>query len=139
MKTFLRIGSVAAGIVCLGIGANASAKDAVAGGTFQVRAVVPMACWVDHSIAADALSGAEGLVTEGCNNPAGYIVSVSHRELAQSEHVSLHYGDKATELGNFPTQEINREYGPTIQKIAYRFESVVLDAPLTLSLTIQPL
>ena len=54
-------------------------------GTFQVTATVPMACWVDHSVQADALGNAPGLVTEGCNNASGYMVSAQYRPLAATE------------------------------------------------------
>src|SRR3546814_2459153 len=49
----------------------------------------PMACWVDHSIAADARGTSPGLVTEGCNNASGYMVSAFYRPLAQNETARL--------------------------------------------------
>lgn len=110
-----------------------------ANGTFRISASVPMACWVNHSVQADALGTAQGLVTEGCNNASGYMVSAFYRPLAQSESARLIYGDALVSLSASGTQEVHREYGPRIQQIAYRFEQVVLDAPLTLSLTIQPI
>jgi len=108
-------------------------------GTFQVTATVPMACWVDHSIQADALGNAPGLVTEGCNNASGYMVSAQYRPLAATESARLVYGTNMVNLSSLGGQEVHREYGPRIQQIAYRFDQVSLNAPLTLSLTIQPI
>lgn len=108
-------------------------------GTFQVTATVPMACWVDHSIQADALGNSPGLVTEGCNNASGYMVSAQYRPLAQTESARLVYGNNTVNLSALGGQEVHREYGPRIQQIAYRFDQVSLEAPLTLSLTIQPI
>lgn len=108
-------------------------------GTFQVTATVPMACWVDHSIQADALGNAPGLVTEGCNNASGYMVSAQYRPLAATESARLVYGTNMVTLSSLGGQEVHREYGPRIQQIAYRFDQVSLNAPLTLSLTIQPI
>ncbi|MDR6834399.1 MULTISPECIES: hypothetical protein [unclassified Sphingopyxis] len=108
-------------------------------GTFQVTATVPMACWVDHSVQADALANAPGLVTEGCNNASGYMVSAQYRPLAATESARLVYGTNMVDLSALGADEVHREYGPRIQQIAYRFDQVSLDAPLTLSLTIQPI
>lgn len=108
-------------------------------GTFQVTATVPMACWVDHSIQADALGNAPGLVTEGCNNASGYMVSAQYRPLAATESARLVYGANMVDLSSLGAQEVHREHGPRIQQIAYRFDQVSLSAPLTLSLTIQPI
>lgn len=108
-------------------------------GTFQVTATVPMACWVDHSIQADALGNAPGLVTEGCNNATGYSVSAQYRPLAATESARLVYGANLVDLSALGAQEVHREYGPRIQQIAYRFDQVSLATPLTLSLTIQPI
>jgi hypothetical protein len=79
------------------------------------------------------------LCDRGCNNATGYLVSAQYRPLAQSESARLLYGDSRVELSALGTQEVHREYGPRIQQIAYRFEQVSLEAPLTLSLTIQPI
>lgn len=108
-------------------------------GTFQITATVPMACWVDHSIQADALGHSTGLVTEGCNNASGYMVSAQYRPLMQSESARLVYGNNMVDLSAIGGQEVHREYGPRIQQIAYRFDQVSLETPLTLSLTIQPI
>lgn len=108
-------------------------------GTFEVTATVPMACWVDHSIQADALGHSPGLVTEGCNNASGYMVSAQYRPLTQTESARLVYGNNTVDLSALGGQEVHREYGPRIQQIAYRFDQVTLEAPLTLSLTIQPI
>ncbi|WP_144423594.1 hypothetical protein [Sphingopyxis sp. 113P3] len=135
MKTMMRLGCASA----LFASTAAAAASEQATGTFQVTATVPMACWVNHSVYADALANAPGFVTEGCNNATGYLVSAQYRPLAQSESARLLYGDSRVELSALGTQEVHREYGPRIQQIAYRFEQVSLEAPLTLSLTIQPI
>lgn len=108
-------------------------------GTFRVTASVPMACWIDHSMQADALGNVPGLVTEGCNNATGYSVSAQYRPLGASERARLVYGANLVDLSAVGANEIHREYGPRIQQIAYRFDDVILAAPLTLSLTIQPI
>lgn len=110
-----------------------------ASGSFQITATVPMACWVNHSIHADALGNSPGLVTEGCNSASGYLVSAQYRPLAQTERARLLYGDATVDLSALGMQEVHREYGPRIQQISYRFDQVSLETPLTLSLTIQPI
>lgn len=116
-----------------------AAASEQATGSFRVSATVPMACWVDHSVEANAQGTAPGMVTEGCNNATGYIVSAFYRPLVQSETARLVYGDRSIDLSAAGTQEVHREYGPNIQQIAYHFDQVSLQAPLTLSLTIQPI
>lgn len=108
-------------------------------GTFRVTANVPMACWIDHSMHADALGNVPGLVTEGCNNATGYSVSAQYRPLGVTERARLVYGANMVDLSAVGANEIHREYGPRIQQITYRFDDVILAAPLTLSLTIQPI
>jgi hypothetical protein len=121
------------------LASNPALASQQATGTFQVTATVPMACWVDHSIQADAFGNAPGLVTEGCNNASGYSVSAQYRPLAATESARLVYGTNMVNLSSLGGQEVHREYGPRIQKIAYHFDQVTLNAPLTLSLTIQPI
>ncbi len=98
-----------------------------------------MACWINHTVEADAQSGSQGSVVEGCNNTSGYVVSASHRPLASDESAQLRYGNSVVQLSKLTTQEVNRDYGPTIQEISYSFVGVSLFAPLTISLTIQPI
>lgn len=128
-------------LFCLGAALSSTQATAnpAATGSFQVSASVPMACWVDHSTAASALGSSEGLVTEGCNSASGYVVSASYRPLAASERARLVYGNRTFDLSAIGHQEVRREHGPRIQEIAYRFDGVSLDGPLTLSLTIQPI
>lgn len=127
------------GCVAVLLASTPAVASQQATGTFQVTATVPMACWVDHSVQADALAHSPGLVTEGCNNASGYMVSAQYRPLAQGESARLVYGNNMVDLSALGGQEVHREYGPRIQQIAYRFDQVSLDAPLTLSLTIQPI
>ncbi len=131
---FVRLGCLAALLSPMSVAARPQTT-----GTFQIRASVPMACWVDHSVAVDALGMGQGQVTEGCNNASGYIVSAMYRPLGDSESARLVYGDSMVDLSAMGLQEVHREHGPRIQQIAYRFDDVALDAPLTLSLTIQPI
>lgn len=134
MRWMATLGCVATALVAFP--ASASEQGS---GSFRITASVPMACWVDHSIAADARGTSPGLVTEGCNNASGYMVSAFYRPLAQNETARLVYGDRLIDLSAAGTQEVHREHGPRIQQIAYHFDDVSLDAPLTLSLTIQPI
>ncbi|WP_326524687.1 hypothetical protein [Sphingomonas sp.] len=110
-----------------------------ASGSFQISATVPLACWVNHTTQADPLTGTTGQVTEGCNSPAGYTVSVMHRPLSLVERAELIYGSHRINLSAIGTQEVHRQYGPRIQQIAYRFGTVSLETPITLSMTIQPI
>jgi hypothetical protein len=67
------------------------------------------------------------------------MVSAQYRPLAATESARLVYGTNMVNLSSLGGQEVHREYGPRIQQIAYRFDQVSLNAPLTLSLTIQPI
>lgn len=107
-------------------------------GSFQLTAQVPVACWINHAVAAEATTGAEGAVTEGCNSATGYAVFVNHRPLDTYESVRLRYGGRFAVLGS-TVQEVNREYGPRVQSMTYGFSDVHLRAPLTLNMTIQPI
>lgn len=108
-------------------------------GSFQVSATVPMACWVNQNVQNDGIDSADGMVTEGCNSASGYIVSAVYRPLMGSERARLVYGSSAFDLSTMGTQEVHRSYGPSVRQIAYHVDAISLDAPLTLSLTIQPI
>ena len=108
-------------------------------GSFRLSAQVPMACWISHDVTAEAASGAEGSVTEGCNSATGYAVFVDHRPLDTAESVRLRYGNRFANLTGSTVQEVNREHGPRVQKVTYGFSDVQLNAPLTLNMIIQPI
>lgn len=139
MKPFSTLVMVCMGLATgvLGCAAPVSAQEA--SGSFRVSAQVPVACWVDHSVRADAVAGTLGSVTEGCNSASGYVVSAAYRPLTNSERAQLVYGGQSFTLSDTGLHEVRREHGPRIQQIDYRFDNVALDAPLTLSLMIQPL
>lgn len=134
IRNMAAIGCAAAALVSAPAMAGSQAA-----GTFQISATVPMACWVDHAVEADAMSPADGRVTEACNSASGYVVSAMYRPLDPSEHARLIYGDRMFDLSSAGEQEVHRAHGPRIQQVVYRFDEVRLEAPLTLSLTIQPI
>ncbi len=110
-----------------------------AGGTYRVRARVPVACWVRPEATVMAGSGAAGSVVEACNSPGGFTVSANYRPLKASESASLFYGDRQIDLARTGDQILRRSSMATIKRIAYRFGDVTLDEPLVLALTIQPI
>lgn len=110
-----------------------------ANGGFQIRATVPMACWIEHIRPADALEGVSGAVKEGCNSASGYLVSASYRSLASTENARLLYDGAAVSLSHTGMQEIRRVRGAQIRTLSYSFDRVTLKAPLTLSFMVQPI
>lgn len=130
-RIFLRITAI---ILASALPIAASAQNS---GSFQISAQVPMACWVNHTVPAEAITGGAGSVTEGCNNSAGYAVYVDHRPLTATESVRLQYGDQTTNLAGSSVTEVSRRYGPNVQKVSYSFSHVQLREPLTLNIMIQ--
>jgi len=110
-----------------------------AGGTYRVRATVPVACWVrpDRSVMAE--TGRMGSVIEACNSPGGFTVSAQYRPLASTEKARIIYGDRAMDLSRTGMVELRRSTMATIRTVDYRFDEVELDQPLILALTIQPI
>lgn len=128
------------GCFAVAIAATPAAAAQQGSGSFQVSATVPMACWVNQTAQSDdGPSGIGGLATEGCNSASGYVVSAVYRPLFQSESARFVYGNSAFDLSSLGTQEVHREYGPGIRQISYHVDAMVLEAPLALSLTIQPI
>ncbi len=110
-----------------------------AGGTYRLSASVPVACWVRPSGTVLASAGMSGSVVEACNSPGGFTVSASYRPLKANEMASLNYGGHLINLTPSGEQELRRSSMATIRNVDYRFEAVELDAPLILSLIIQPI
>lgn len=116
-----------------------AAADGVASGTYQLQATVPVACWVRAETPVVAESGAAGSVVEACNSPGGFSVSANYRPLGVNETASIVYGGSAMPLSKGGLQLLRQSNLATIRSVNYQFANVDLQAPLVLSLTIQPL
>ncbi len=130
---------LAAATVFAAGGASAQPGEGQAGGTYRLRATVPVACWVRPVSTVLAGAGLAGSVVEACNSPGGFTVSASYRPLKSNEMASLTYGDRLISLTPSGEQELRRSNMATIRTVDYRFEEVELDEPLILSLVIQPI
>lgn len=119
--------------------AVAVAGETQAVGRYRVQARVPVACWVRPSGTMLASGGVSGSVVEACNAPGGFTVRASYRPLGDLEKASLSYGGRIINLSASGEQDLRRSSMATIRSVDYRFEDVDLEAPLVLSLTIQPL
>lgn len=120
-------------------GGQASPGRSQGGGTWQVRAFVPVACWVRAESAVLAVEGQTGSVVEACNNPGGFTVFATYRPLKASEQAQLVYDDQSVNLSSAGSQLLRRSSVATIKRVNYQFRSLVLEEPLVLSLTIQPI
>lgn len=130
--------AIAAGLTVVTAPQVASAGP-TAGGSYQLRATVPVACWVRPNTALMAETGRMGSVTEACNSPGGFTVSAQYRPLADTENARIIYGDRSLNLAKTGTLELRRSTMATIRTVDYRFDDVQLDEPLILALTIQPI
>ncbi len=110
-----------------------------AGGSYRLRATVPVACWVRPASPMHVHAGQTGSVVEACNSPGGFTISASYRALASTEKARLSYGDITLDLARSGQQVLRRSSMATIRTVDYRFEDVSLDGPLILALTIQPI
>lgn len=110
-----------------------------AGGSYQLRAVVPVACWVRPDATVVAETGRTGSVIEACNSPGGFTVSAAYRPLKQTEKARMTYGERSLNLTKSGNLELRRSNMAAIRTIAYRFDDVQLEEPLILALTIQPI
>ncbi len=110
-----------------------------ASNTFRVTARVPVACWVRPDTPVVAQPGGAGGVLEACNNPGGFTVTANYRPLRATEKAQLVYDDYPLELSKSGAQLLRHSSMATIKQVNYRFGDVELDAPLVLSLTIQPI
>ena len=110
-----------------------------AGQTFRIKARVPVACWVRPNRDITAQDGSAGTVVEACNSPGGYIVQAHYRPLLEGETARMVYGESTLNLSPTGGQELRRSNMATIRNVAYRFDNVAIDSPLTLHLTIQPI
>ncbi|AYG95359.1 hypothetical protein D8I30_09355 [Brevundimonas naejangsanensis] len=131
--------AIAAGLTAMAAPQIAAAGP-TAGGSYQLRATVPVACWVRPNETVMAESGRVGSVIEACNSPGGFTVSAQYRPLAESEKARITYGDRSLDLASSSGMlELRRSSMATIRTVDYRFDDVQLDAPLILALTIQPI
>lgn len=126
-----------------GLGLIAAAAPALAGptasGTYRLRAIVPVACWVKPTSPVLAATGRSGEVVEACNSPGGFTVSAQYRPLSQTEKAIMFYGDRTFDLDKSGGQILRRSSIATIRSVSYRFDEVELEQPLILALTIQPI
>lgn len=120
-------------------GGQATPGQSHAGATYRVTARVPVACWVRPEATVFAQEGAFGSVVEACNNPGGFTVTAAYRPLRSSEKAQIVYDNRAMELAKTGSQLLRQSSIATIKRVSYRFQSVELDEPLILSLTIQPI
>lgn len=109
------------------------------GQSYQLRATVPVACWVRPASTVLAEAGKMGSVVEACNSPGGFTVSAQYRPLSDTETAKMVYGNRSFNLAKSGTQELRRSNMATIRTVDYRFDEVELNEPLILSLTIQPI
>ena len=98
-----------------------------AGGTYRLRATVPVACWVRPTSTVLASAGLSGSVVEACNSPGGFTISATYRPLKANESASLNYGGRLINLLPSGEQELRRSNMATIRTVDYRFEQVELD------------
>lgn len=130
--------SVSALLGAMAMPGIAEAKN-TASQTFRIKARVPVACWVRPDQTVQANEGASGNVIEACNNPGGYTVTAHYRPLLEGETANMIYGDRSLLLSPTGGHELRRSNMATIRSVAYRFDNVSIETPLTLHLTIQPL
>src|SRR5690606_1157694 len=85
-------------IAAVAFPAVAHATDASAG--VRISLNVPEICQIEAPIlAVDASQGsATGTVFEMCNSARAFRVMASHRELAEGEHVQVHYAGQFSKL-----------------------------------------
>lgn len=129
--------------VTLGLGLLSVAAPALAGttagGTYRLRATVPVACWVKPTSPLLAGEGRSGEVIEACNTPGGFTVSAQYRPLSLTEKARMFYGDRMFDLDKSGNQILRRSSIATIRSVSYRFDEIELEQPLILALTIQPI
>lgn len=130
--------AAASGLVML-ISAPAAMAQGRSGGTYNLRATVPVACWVQPASQVIAATDAGGSVIEACNSPGGFTVSAFYRPLALNEKAHMIYDGSRLDLAKSGQQLLRMSSMATIRTIDYRFEEVDLETPLVLSLTIQPI
>ncbi|MES2033632.1 MAG: hypothetical protein V4466_05605 [Pseudomonadota bacterium] len=117
----------------------AFAGEGQAGGTYRLRATVPVACWVRPAGTVLAGVNVSGSVVEACNAPGGFTVSANYRQLTAAESAGIRYDGRSINLSRSGEQVLRRSSMATIKTVNYQFDQVRLDQPLVLALTIQPL
>jgi hypothetical protein len=129
---------IAAGLAAMSA-PHVAAAGPTAGSSYQLRARVPVACWVRPDATVMAETGRAGSVIEACNSPGGFTVSAQYRPLSDTETARIIYGDRTLNLAKTGMLELRRSNMATIRTVAYRFDDVQLEQPLVLALTIQPI
>lgn len=135
----LTILAASLGMGLLAVSVPASASEFQSSGTYRIRASVPVACWVRPASTVMAAEGMLGSVVEACNSPGGFTVSATYRPLTETETARMTYGDQLLELSKTGQQMLRRSSMATIRSVNYRFDTVKLEQPLVLALTIQPI
>lgn len=130
--------AIAAGLTAV-LAPQVASAGPTAGHSYQLRATVPVACWVRPSGTIIASQGRSGSVIEACNSPGGFTVSAQYRPLNGNEKARITYGDRSLNLGRSGILELRRSNLASIRTVDYRFDNVELDQPLILALTIQPI
>lgn len=120
-------------------GGVAATGQGQAGATYRVTARVPVACWVRPETAMLAQDGESGTVIEACNNPGGFTVTAAYRPLKTTESARMIYDNQTLDLAKSGMHLLRHSSIATIKRVTYQFQSVELDEPLVLSLTIQPI
>lgn len=125
--------------VSISVAGNEGAASRSAGATYQLRATVPLACWVreENTVTAGALE--RGAVIEACNNPAGFEVSAHYRPLDSGESAHVLYDGRLVDLPDNGQATLRRTFEPQIRRMEYEVETARLDAPLVLAFSITPL
>jgi hypothetical protein len=117
----------------------ASGPAMAAGATFTVSVTVPAACFVQvpSDLSISDGGSTSGTVVEACNS-GGYTVTANYRALAADEGAVLQYNGQTINLPADGEVVVRVSTMATIKQVAYALQSTHLDAPLALSLNIEP-
>ena len=113
------------------------AMAASAGFTVSLR--VPAACFVQtpSDIVVNDGGSASGTVVEACNS-GGYTVVANYRALGADEGAVLRYDGRTIPLSADGEVVVRVSNVATIKQVAYALQPTHLDAPLQISLNVQP-
>ena len=107
--------------------------------SFRLSVTVAAACFVQ--VPSDLVVGdggsTSGTAVEACNT-GGYTVTASYRALAADEGAVLQYNGQSINLPTDGEVVVRVSTMATIKPVAYALQSTHLDAPLSVSLNIQP-
>lgn len=135
-----RLGRLARlGLALTALAVSAS-PAAAASASFTVTLRVPAACFVQapQGLVVSSGGSTSGTVVEACNVPGGYTVTASYRPLAADEGATLQYDGAQISLPASGEVVVHVSDVATIKQVAYALQSAHLDAPLAISLNIQP-